>query len=153
MTPAPSNFIRACTAEGDGVQNLGLVVQNCTKWVQNYGTIFRSRFENGGAICFDLALQIWFACTAGEKGVQNLEFVVQNCTKNVQNYGNIFRSSSKMVGLHASSPSPPPEIWFSTAGGERVQNLGLIVQNDDTILRFKFEHDGAGGMDLIWSPG
>ena len=40
--------------EGEkGVQNLGLVVRNCTINVENYGTIIKSKFENGEATCLD----------------------------------------------------------------------------------------------------
>ncbi len=42
------------TGEGEGVQNSSSVVQNCTKYVQNYGTIFILKFENGGAGGTDL---------------------------------------------------------------------------------------------------
>ncbi len=44
----------AITIEGEGVQNSSSVVQNCTECVQNYGTIFILKFENGGAGGMDL---------------------------------------------------------------------------------------------------
>ncbi len=55
MPPALQIWI-ANTAEGERVQNSSSFAQNCTKCVQNYGTIFILIFENGGAGGVDLIL-------------------------------------------------------------------------------------------------
>ncbi len=47
MSPAPHILI-ADGARGNGVQNFGLRVQNCTKWVQNYDPISYVETAFGG---------------------------------------------------------------------------------------------------------
>ncbi len=50
MLPAPQIWI-ADRARRTGVQNIGLRVQNCTKWVQNYDPVFLCWNCIGGAAC------------------------------------------------------------------------------------------------------
>ncbi len=82
----------ANTEEGECVQNSSSVVKNCSKCVQNYGTIFILKFENGRATC--LQLPKFELRIPGKRRVYKI----------VQNYGTIFIWNSKMVWLHACSP-------------------------------------------------
>ncbi len=76
----PPKFEFADSARGNGAQNLGLDVQNCTKWVQNYDPVFCVETALGGAACHQPP-QIWIADSARVNGVRNLGLGVQNCTK------------------------------------------------------------------------
>ncbi len=49
ISPAPQMWI-ADSARRKDVQNLGLGVQNCTKWVQNYDTVFYVETAFGGCM-------------------------------------------------------------------------------------------------------
>ncbi len=60
---------------------MGLGVQNCTKWVQNYEPVFYVETAFGGGGCMSPAPQIWIAESASGSGVQSSGLGVQTCTK------------------------------------------------------------------------
>ncbi len=104
ISPAPQIWIAHSTRR-NGVQNLGLDIQNCTNWVQNYDPVFYVETALGGLHVtspqiwiadsprgmlykiWDLVYkivqipQIWIADSPRGNVVQNLGLVVQNCTK------------------------------------------------------------------------
>ncbi len=83
---SPPQIWIADSGRRKGVQNLGLGVQNCTKWVRNYDPVFYVKTAFVGGRCMSPTPQIWIADSGRRKGVQNLVLGVQNCTKWVQNY-------------------------------------------------------------------
>ncbi len=120
-SPLPLPIWIADTARGYGVQNLGLGVQNCTKWVLNYDPVFC--VENPFGILHVTTPHPQFELPKTQEGM--VYKIVQNEYKIMIQFLMLKLNCGGGATCHQ-----PPHIWIAdSAIGNGVQNLWLDIQN------------------------
>ncbi len=123
----------AHSARRNGVYNLELDVQNCTKWVQNYDLVLYVETAFGAvAVCHQPPK---FELSIAQEGVvykiwDSVYKIWDSVYKIVQNEYKIMIQFF-MFKLHLGGcMSPSPQIWIADRARRKgVQNIGLSVQN------------------------
>ncbi len=114
----------ADSARRKGVQNSGLGVQNCTKWVQNYDSVFHVETAFGGLHV--TSPPIWIVQEGRVYKIWDLAYkIVQNEYKILIQF---FMLKLHLRGMQVTVPHS--KIWISDRARRKcVQNSGLGVQN------------------------
>ncbi len=121
-----------------GVQNMGLGVQNYTKWVQYYDAVFYVENAFGGCRSPIPLYQIWISDSWRRKDVQNVGLRVQNCTKWVQNFDPVFYVETAFRGATGLQPSKF-ELRIAEEGSVfKIWDLGYKIVQMSTKLWSSF---------------
>ncbi len=117
MSPGLSQILIADSTRGNGVQNFGIGVDNCTKLVQNYDPAFYVETAFGGGASCPQPLK--FELPIAQEGM---------VYKIVQNYDPVFYVETAFGW--AACHQPPSQILIAdSAIGNGVQHFVLGVQN------------------------